>query len=245
MLSEKAKGKQRAIEPPVEQNISAQCSSADHVKTKDTPRDLLVRFTEGAPDLIISVDKKDSVRDIKQRVHILGLFFLKTITDFFCDFQIRETRQELTNRRLRLIHSGRLLTDGIFLYSWLTSLEERQRRAHTDDEGPGAADIAAAAATAATTWIHCSVGPAMTSDEQKDEEQLQVVSISICCDFFHLAHCLVQTTQIQPVRGFDRLASVGFSQEDIDNIRRQFHDQSSANLLDHDFDTEEECKFLI
>jgi hypothetical protein len=65
MLSEKAKGKQRAIEPPVEQNVAGQSSSAN---PDDTPRELLVRFTEGAPDLTISVDKKDFVRDIKRRV---------------------------------------------------------------------------------------------------------------------------------------------------------------------------------
>jgi len=52
---------------------------------------------------------------------------------------------------------------------------------------------------------------------------------------------LAQKAQIQPIRGFDRLASVGFSQEDIENIRRQFHSQSSANYLDHDFETDEEC----
>lgn len=60
-----------------------------------------------------------------------------------------------------------------------------------------------------------------------------------------MAHCFIQPTQIQPVRGFDRLASVGFSQEDIDNIRRQFHNQSSSNYLDHDFETEEECEFIF
>jgi len=70
MLSEKAKGKQRAIEPPVEQNVAGQSSSAT---PNDTPRDLLIRFTEGAPDLTISVDKTDHVRDVKRRVR--GLWF--------------------------------------------------------------------------------------------------------------------------------------------------------------------------
>lgn len=53
-----------------------------------------------------------------------------------------------------------------------------------------------------------------------------------------------QTAQINPLRGFDRLASVGFSREDIDNFRQQFHSQSSANYLDLDFATEEECMSL-
>jgi hypothetical protein len=51
-----------------------------------------------------------------------------------------------------------------------------------------------------------------------------------------------KTAQIQPIRGFDRLASVGFSPEDIENFRRQFHSQSSSNYLDLDFETEEECQ---
>lgn len=52
---------------------------------------------------------------------------------------------------------------------------------------------------------------------------------------------LSQTAQLQPARGFDRLTSVGFSEADIANFRRQFHSQSSSNYLDIDFETEEEC----
>jgi len=43
------------------------------------------------------------------------------------------------------------------------------------------------------------------------------------------------------VRGFDRLAVAGFSDADIASFRRQFHNQSSSNYLDMDFETEEEC----
>ncbi|KAJ3483098.1 hypothetical protein NLJ89_g12094 [Agrocybe chaxingu] len=128
--------------------------------------------------------------------------------------QIRDIRPELQSHRLRLIHSGRLLTDGTLLYSFLTSLEERQKRAKTDD-------ASIAVAKSATTWIHCSVGPRLAPGEAEDDSK-------------------PQTAQIQPARGFDRLASVGFSQDDIENFRRQFHSQSSANYLDDDFATEEE-----
>ncbi|KAF8971062.1 DUF2407 ubiquitin-like domain-containing protein [Flammula alnicola] len=188
MLSEKAKGNNsKATKCPI-------------TPGGDVSR-LVVRFTEGAPDLTITVDKKDSVRDVKNH--------------------IRDARPELSNRRLRLIHSGRLLTDGTFLFSWLTSLEERQQRAHADDESSGPATATAATAKASTTWIHCSVGPVVNPGEAEDEKN-------------------VQTAQIQPARGFDRLASVGFSPEDIENFRRQFHSQSSSNYLDVDFETEEE-----
>jgi DUF2407 C-terminal domain len=50
--------------------------------------------------------------------------------------------------------------------------------------------------------------------------------------------------QIQPARGFDRLTAAGFSEADIANFRRQFHSQSSANYLDTEFETEEECEFF-
>ncbi|KAF8160865.1 DUF2407 C-terminal domain-containing protein [Crassisporium funariophilum] len=192
ILSEKAKGKQRAVETPIDP--SGGQTSASAAQAEETPRNLVIRFTEGALDLTISVDKDDSVRDVKGK--------------------IREARPELHDRRLRLIHAGRMLSDGTFLYLWLLSLEERQQRANADD--------GLSAPNSKTTWIHCSVGPTMEAGEAEADDTN------------------VQAAQIQPVRGFDRLASVGFSQEDIENFRRQFHSQSSSNYLDVDFETEEE-----
>ncbi|KAF8813740.1 hypothetical protein BYT27DRAFT_7157544 [Phlegmacium glaucopus] len=182
VLSEKAKGKQRATSSNVSQ-------------PPESSRDLVVRFTEGSPDLTISVDKDDTVRHLKR-----------------C---IREVRPELQSRRLRLIHSGRLLSEGTLLHAWIISLEERQNRANVDEGITGLLKTT-------TTWIHCSVGQPLEPGEADTEDSN------------------TQTSQIQPVRGFDRLASVGFSQEDIDNFRRQFHSQSSSNYLDVDFETEEE-----
>lgn len=42
--------------------------------------------------------------------------------------QIRHLHQPLMQRSLRLIHSGRMLTDGVLLLPWLRSLEQRVRR---------------------------------------------------------------------------------------------------------------------
>ncbi len=57
-----------------------------------------------------------------------------------------------------------------------------------------------------------------------------------------LADRVPQEAQIKPLRGFDRLASAGFSEEDILNIRRQFHSRSVADYLSAaEFPTEEEC----
>ena len=55
--------------------------------------------------------------------------------------------------------------------------------------------------------------------------------------------CKLQTAQLKPLRGFDRLAAAGFSQQDIANIRLQFHTHSAGDYLDQDFETDEDCKF--
>ncbi|KAH7915447.1 DUF2407 C-terminal domain-containing protein [Hygrophoropsis aurantiaca] len=182
MLSEKAKGKQRAVDPqPTDKSSHA--------------RDLTIRFTEGISDLVIKVALKDSVRDVKSN--------------------IVNARPELKDRRLRLIHAGRLLTDGTLLFSWLNTLEERQHRAvvvNDNQDTPAQANV--------ITWLHCSVGPVVEAGADTEEKP--------------------QEAQLQPLRGFDRLATAGFSEEDIANFRRQFHSQSSANYLDQEFENEEE-----
>ncbi|EGN93980.1 hypothetical protein SERLA73DRAFT_189126 [Serpula lacrymans var. lacrymans S7.3] len=187
MLSEKAKGKQRAVE----------LGPAATLPAAEEARDLTIRFTEGIPDLVLKVSAKDTIRDVKKN--------------------IADARPQLQDRRLRLIHAGRLLTDGTLLYSWLTTLEERQNRANLGDTNNAGG---AAPANSFTTWLHCSVGPIVEPGTETEEK--------------------LQTAQLQPLRGFDRLSTAGFSQEDIANFRRQFHSHSSSNFLDVDFQSEEE-----
>ena len=56
MLSEKAKGKQRAVDP-------------EPGPSQGPPaKDLVIRFTEGLPDLTLQVAEGDAVRDIKRKV---------------------------------------------------------------------------------------------------------------------------------------------------------------------------------
>ena len=59
-LSEKAKGKQRAVDLPE----TGQSSSS----TRPASRDLTIRFTEGGSDLIVHVGERDTMRDVKQKV---------------------------------------------------------------------------------------------------------------------------------------------------------------------------------
>jgi len=192
-LSEKAKGKQRAVDPPDDDHVGQ-----GSVAEPDAPRDILIRFTEGLPDFNIVVGKLDSAGDVKRR--------------------IREARPELLNRRLRLIHSGRLLTDVTLVEPWLNSLG--QKRADIKDKVAGPVDPVTPAKPA-TTWFHCSIGQVMAPDDLEKDDHLQ-------------------TTQIQPIRGFDRLASAGFSQQDIENLRLRFHSHSNSNYLDHNFAGEED-----
>jgi beta-lactamase superfamily II metal-dependent hydrolase len=59
-LSEKAKGKQRAVDVlDVGQDSST---------TQPASRDLTIRFTEGGSDLIVHVVEKDTVKDVKYKV---------------------------------------------------------------------------------------------------------------------------------------------------------------------------------
>ncbi|KAF8443166.1 DUF2407 C-terminal domain-containing protein [Boletus edulis BED1] len=184
MLSEKAKGKQRAIDPEADGESS-------------TFRRLTIRFTEGIPDLALFVTSTDAVRDVKAK--------------------ITSARPQLQDRRLRLIHAGRLLTDGTLLHSWLSTLEERQSRAKTS---PSSDTSSSPPQSHTITWLHCSVGPNMEPGTETDEK--------------------AQITQLRPLRGFDRLVTAGFSEEDISNFRRQFHSQSSSNYLDIDIENDDE-----
>lgn len=59
-LSDKAKGKQRAVDPP---DVGQGSSSP-----QPASRDLTIRFTEGGSDLIVHVVEKDTVKDVKQKV---------------------------------------------------------------------------------------------------------------------------------------------------------------------------------
>lgn len=57
MLSEKAKGKQRAID-----------SERDSEPSQTDSRILTIRFTEGLSDLVLYISSTDSVRDVKAKV---------------------------------------------------------------------------------------------------------------------------------------------------------------------------------
>ena len=72
MLSEKAKGKQRAIEPVSEASTSSDAQAS--IPQEQITRDFVIRFTEGGiVDLLVTVHKGDVVRDVKKKVKLIIL----------------------------------------------------------------------------------------------------------------------------------------------------------------------------
>lgn len=96
--------------------------------------------------------------------------------------QIRLFRKAARDKSLRIIHSGRLLTDGVLLVAWMRSLEERvKRQAGTmgSDVGNVLKDVGLAEEAegdasgtkdngGARIWLHCVVGAKV---EEKTEEK--------------------------------------------------------------------------
>jgi hypothetical protein len=67
MLSEKAKGKQREIDLPLDQSSTS--------ASPDDSRDLTIRFTDGVPDFRLTVHSKDTVKDVKANVRFTQACF--------------------------------------------------------------------------------------------------------------------------------------------------------------------------
>lgn len=66
MLSDKARGKQRATDDDNDKNSTNEDS--------EQPRSITVRFTEREPDLLLAVSARDSIRDLKSLVSCFSLF---------------------------------------------------------------------------------------------------------------------------------------------------------------------------
>ncbi|ORY30538.1 hypothetical protein BCR39DRAFT_528610 [Naematelia encephala] len=139
--------------------------------------------------------------------------------------QIRALRPSLLPLSLRLIHSGRLLTDGILLLPWLRALEERVRRQATGlggdvesvlkdaglsedpDETDGKTD-----GEGSRVWLHCIVG-----GPEKDKSK--VVDGA-------------EEDEVAPPRrrGFDVLLDAGLSRAEVQQMRRQFYESRGEEM---------------
>lgn len=232
-LSEKAKGKQRAIDPPEEDEHG-----------HPTRRNITIRFTDGRPDIILTVEAKDSVRDVKRKVREPDILYVSIILIY--TYKIRQRVAGLSKRRLRLIYSGKLLVDSFVLIDWISSLEKKQQRstASVQDGHKSGGEEDDSEGQSRVTWLHCSIGAEVEDEkEEGDEDASKVKSLAILVVYF--TDLDTQNTQIKPLRGFDRLAAAGFSEEDIASFRRTFHSQTSGDYLDEDpLRDDQDCKFL-
>ncbi|CCH44246.1 putative membrane protein [Wickerhamomyces ciferrii] len=138
----------------------------------------------------------NTIKDAK-----LPLIKLTELSNRWLKQSVRQQNPSLSNKRLRFIHSGKVLTDSTnFIDEFLqlqrfskSSLGSESNEQHELDR---------------VFIIHCLIGDTLSVDELKRESELD-------------NQVQEQSTTPAPI-GFDRLANAGFSQEDIQNLRQQF-----------------------
>ena len=65
-LSEKAKGKQRAVE--------RECGRDEQERVIQQPREVTIRFTNGQRDLLVKLEPSDVVKDVKKTVRLFPVY---------------------------------------------------------------------------------------------------------------------------------------------------------------------------
>ncbi|PLW35878.1 hypothetical protein PCASD_12119 [Puccinia coronata f. sp. avenae] len=226
----------QAIEPIPADTLSAALDTAlvDHDNHVSLTFNIRFASDGSVPDLLnVWVGDRESVRDFKRRIQLL--------------------RPSLASRHLRLIYLGRVLTDGTLLVPWTELLLKRQTSQLSQTETvtrvlgdavsgalgavKGGYDAAigvkskgkgkeveptttggGTTQTETVVWLQCAVGEMMSptiTSETTPESDLDPLASSHAADD--------SSSQTRPLSGFDRLAEAGFSEEDIEQVRRQFH----------------------
>lgn len=128
--------------------------------------------------------------------------------------QIRDTvGGKLSNRRLRLIHGGKVLSEKVNLGRDVVKVNPKGK-------GTSGATTTTTSGTGSfprRVYLHCSVGDILDAAELARENELDSVQP-------------VRSTAPE-LRGFDRLRNAGFSEQDVAQLRRQFsslHGTSTA-----------------
>ncbi|KAH3677166.1 hypothetical protein WICPIJ_009035 [Wickerhamomyces pijperi] len=135
---------------------------------------------------------------------------------------VREQNPDLAHRRIRFIHSGRVLNEHTnFITEYHNFVKFNQSSSNEAEQG--------------RFIIHCLIGDIISAEELQQENELDTRNTN-------------QSTTEAPV-GFDRLASAGFSPDDITNLRQQFrqiygdlpiNNDSQTNNQDDDDDIDNE-----
>ncbi|VEU21942.1 DEKNAAC102935 [Brettanomyces naardenensis] len=156
----------------------------------------VIRFVGNSRDMLIPL--QSSLRDVSTR---------------YIRKYIREEDPSLSQKRLKLIHNGRVLmnhTDFEKELRYYTSSGDGE-----DDDNDSPINI----------YIHCLVGEDLSKEELAKEEELDTQP---------------EKSTTEAPKGFDRFLSQGFSQQDIQDLRRQFREihgryssgQTEDNLRD-------------
>lgn len=125
----------------------------------------------------------------------------------------REIRRKVggitLNRRMRLIHGGKILTDSTNIArdvanNRASSLRNWRNVGETDST----TSLTEIAPTPIRLFIHCSLGNILTPQELQNEGQMETEAPN--------------RSTLPELRGFDRLRETGFSEEDIIQLRHQF-----------------------
>jgi hypothetical protein len=171
--------------------------------TAPNPLHITVRFTSSIPDLSLDIlqPSKTTVVSLK---HLI--------------------RSKLPNtsssRRLRLIYSGRLLSDTDLLHSAL-KLPSPPPRPPIDLKGKGkAVDVNPAPSL---VFINCSIGDILSPEELSEEISAAKSSTPLPVSPNVNGGAAAPSTTTTPApRGFDRLLATGFTPAEVGQLRLQF-----------------------
>lgn len=142
---------------------------------------LTIRFTTGDGDLILPLPSPQSSTTQTIKHHI------------------RRSRLTLSNRKLRLIHAGKVLPDGPSLFTLLPH-------------------------NCPNIFIHCSVGEPLSPDELATEESPLIPPERLSSETSYTQQRQQQQQQstLPAQLGFDRLLTQGFSEGEVAALRAQF-----------------------
>lgn len=179
----------------------------------ETPLELVVRFSTSNPDLILAIDKPGvtSILSLKQQIRA-------------------QLSEPASASRLRVIHSGKVLTDTAAL-SKSVNVTVPPPGANDDSKSAKAKGKLPVRETAAVSrvYIHCSIGDVLSSTElaaeAKAAEEADAALLSKAQPTISTSTAAgsqdVSSTTPAP-RGFDRLLSTGFTAAEVANLRTQF-----------------------
>lgn len=160
---------------------------------------LIIKFSTDTPDLPLDVPDPS----------IVTVSWLRT--------QVRDqVGGVLTNRRLRFISGGKVLTEQTNFARDVAKIDIKGKKQPTQDPNK-------------RIYIHCSVGDILSSADLQREATLDASSSTPTPG----------SSTLPAPRGFDRLRSAGFTSTDIEQLRNQFQrTYGNGEEEDGDRDTE-------